>query len=185
MGITLISCGASVLNQVIERKTDAKMGRTAQRPVAAGRFGLPHGLALGLACFAAGAVVLAWYTNPVTVMLTLLTGFMLRRGLHPAQALHHAGYFYRRVSRRHAPAAGLDRRPRRDRVAGRGPVCHSFRLAVSPFHGHRVAVPRRLCQGRDPHAAGGAAGWLVHGLRSAHLCGADDPGQRRAVFICT
>src|SRR6202011_3687797 len=34
-----------------------------------------YGLVLGLACFAAGAVVLAWYTNPVTVMLTLLTGF--------------------------------------------------------------------------------------------------------------
>src|SRR5271156_7084496 len=37
LGITLISCGASVLNQVIERKTDAKMTRTAQRPLAAGR----------------------------------------------------------------------------------------------------------------------------------------------------
>jgi heme o synthase len=33
-------------------------------------------MALGLACFAAGAVVLAWFTNPVTVMLTLLTGFI-------------------------------------------------------------------------------------------------------------
>jgi protoheme IX farnesyltransferase len=76
LGITLISCGASVLNQVIERKTDAKMIRTAQRPVAAGRFGLAAGMALGLACFAAGAVVLAWFTNPVTVMLTLLTGFI-------------------------------------------------------------------------------------------------------------
>jgi protoheme IX farnesyltransferase len=76
LGITLISCGASVLNQVIERKTDAKMVRTAQRPVAAGRFGLAAGMALGLACFAVGAVVLAWFTNPVTVMLTLLTGFI-------------------------------------------------------------------------------------------------------------
>jgi len=76
LGITLISCGSSVLNQVIERKTDAKMVRTAQRPVAAGRFGLAAGMALGLACFAAGAVVLAWFTNPVTVMLTLLTGFI-------------------------------------------------------------------------------------------------------------
>ena len=74
-GITLVSCGASVMNQVIERKTDAKMVRTAQRPLAAGRFGLLHGLALGMACFAAGALVLAWFTNPVTVMLTLLTGF--------------------------------------------------------------------------------------------------------------
>jgi protoheme IX farnesyltransferase len=76
LGITLISCGASVLNQVIERKTDAKMVRTAQRPLAAGRFGSAAGMALGLACFAAGAVVLAWFTNPVTVVLTLLTGFI-------------------------------------------------------------------------------------------------------------
>jgi protoheme IX farnesyltransferase len=75
-GITLVSCGASVLNQVIERKTDAKMVRTAQRPLAAGRFGVVYCLLLGLACFAAGALLLAWFTNPVTVMLTLLTGFV-------------------------------------------------------------------------------------------------------------
>ncbi len=74
-GITLVSCGASALNQVIERRTDARMTRTAQRPLAAGRIGLLYGLTLGLACFAAGALVLAWFTNPVTVMLTLLTGF--------------------------------------------------------------------------------------------------------------
>jgi protoheme IX farnesyltransferase len=74
-GITLVSCGASALNQVIERKTDSKMIRTAQRPLAAGRIGPVYGLAMGLACFAAGALVLAWFTNPVTVMLTLLTGF--------------------------------------------------------------------------------------------------------------
>jgi heme o synthase len=75
VGIALVSCGASVMNQVIERKIDARMVRTAQRPLAAGRFSLLHGLALGLACFAAGGLVLAWFTNPVTVMLTLLTGF--------------------------------------------------------------------------------------------------------------
>jgi heme o synthase len=75
LGITLVSCGASALNQVIERKTDRKMIRTAQRPLAAGRIGPVYGFAMGLACFAAGALVLAWFTNPVTVMLTLLTGF--------------------------------------------------------------------------------------------------------------
>jgi heme o synthase len=74
-GITLVSCGASALNQVIERKTDAKMLRTAQRPLPAGRFSGIYGFALGLACFAAGALVLAWFTNPLTVLLTLLTGF--------------------------------------------------------------------------------------------------------------
>ena len=75
LGIALVSCGASVMNQVIERKIDARMVRTAQRPLAAGRFSLLQGLALGMACFAAGALVLAWFTNPVTVVLTLLTGF--------------------------------------------------------------------------------------------------------------
>jgi heme o synthase len=74
-GIALVSCGAAVMNQVIERRSDARMVRTAQRPLAAGRFGLLHGLALGMACFAAGALVLTWFTNPITVLLTLLTGF--------------------------------------------------------------------------------------------------------------
>ena len=74
-GVALVSCGASVLNQVIERRIDAKMVRTAQRPLAAGRFNLLEGIALGLGCFAAGALVLAWFTNPATVVLTLLTGF--------------------------------------------------------------------------------------------------------------
>jgi heme o synthase len=74
-GIALVSCGASVMNQVIERRIDARMVRTAQRPLAAGRFSLLHGLAVGMACFAAGALVLTWFTNPVTVVLTLLTGF--------------------------------------------------------------------------------------------------------------
>jgi protoheme IX farnesyltransferase len=75
LGIALVSCGASVMNQVIERKLDARMVRTAQRPLATGRFSLLYGLMLGMFCFAAGALVLAWFTNPVTVMLTLLTGF--------------------------------------------------------------------------------------------------------------
>jgi protoheme IX farnesyltransferase len=75
LGIALVSCGASALNQVIERRVDASMPRTSQRPLAAGRFGVLHGLTLGLACFAVGALVLAWFTNPVTVTLTLLTGF--------------------------------------------------------------------------------------------------------------
>jgi heme o synthase len=75
IGIALVSCGASVMNQVIERRTDARMSRTAQRPLAAGRYSLLFGVALGLACFAAGALVLTWFTNPVTVVLTLLTGF--------------------------------------------------------------------------------------------------------------
>ena len=40
-GIGLVSAGAGALNQVLERKTDALMIRTANRPLAAGR--ISHG----------------------------------------------------------------------------------------------------------------------------------------------
>jgi heme o synthase len=75
LGIGLVSAGAAALNEVIERRIDAKMVRTAQRPLASGRISLPHGLAVGMACFVGGAFVLAYFTNPVTVVLTLLTAF--------------------------------------------------------------------------------------------------------------
>jgi heme o synthase len=75
LGIGLVSGGAAAMNEVMERKIDAKMTRTAQRPLPSGRISLPHGLAAGLVCFAAGAILLAYFTNPVTVALTLLTAF--------------------------------------------------------------------------------------------------------------
>ena len=75
LGIAFVSGGASAMNEVIERKSDAKMIRTAQRPLASGRFRLLHGLGLGMGCLAAGAMILAYFTNPVTVVLTLFTAF--------------------------------------------------------------------------------------------------------------
>jgi len=46
VGVALVSAGASALNESIERKTDAKMIRTANRPIATGRISLPVGLTL-------------------------------------------------------------------------------------------------------------------------------------------
>jgi heme o synthase len=75
LGIAFVTGGASAMNEVIERKSDAKMIRTAQRPMASGRFSLLQGLSLGLGSLAAGAAILAYFTNPVTVVLTLFTAF--------------------------------------------------------------------------------------------------------------
>lgn len=75
IGIGLVSGGSAAMNEVMERKIDAKMLRTAQRPLASGRISFTHGLAAGMVCFAAGAILLAYFTNPVTVVLTLLTAF--------------------------------------------------------------------------------------------------------------
>ena len=72
-GIAIVTCGSSVLNQALERRTDTLMRRTATRPMAAGRIGLAHGLSLGFAATFLGALYLTRVTNPLTGLLTLLT----------------------------------------------------------------------------------------------------------------
>jgi protoheme IX farnesyltransferase len=74
-GIGLVSAGASALNQALERKTDAMMVRTAQRPLAAGRFPLALGVLAGLGALGLGAYWLMVNTNLLTVSLALLTAF--------------------------------------------------------------------------------------------------------------
>ena len=75
LGIGLVSAGAGALNEALERKTDALMKRTADRPMAAGRFSLAQGVLAGMAALALGAVWLALTTNLLTVALALLTVF--------------------------------------------------------------------------------------------------------------
>lgn len=73
LGIAVVTCGSSALNQALERKTDLLMRRTANRPMAAGRIGLPHGLILGFATVFLGSLYLSYVTNPLTGTLTLIT----------------------------------------------------------------------------------------------------------------
>jgi protoheme IX farnesyltransferase len=72
-GIAVVTFGSSILNQALERRTDTLMRRTANRPMAAGRIGLAHGLFLGFLAVFLGTLYLAEVTNPITGMLTLLT----------------------------------------------------------------------------------------------------------------
>jgi protoheme IX farnesyltransferase len=74
-GVGLVSAGAGALNQALERKTDARMIRTANRPLAAGRISLGAGVMAGLAALALGALWLMLHTNALTVALALLTAF--------------------------------------------------------------------------------------------------------------
>ncbi len=72
-GIAVVTCGSSALNQALERHTDSLMHRTADRPMAAGRISLTHGLVLGFAATFFGSLYLAYTTNLLTGTLTLLT----------------------------------------------------------------------------------------------------------------
>jgi protoheme IX farnesyltransferase len=75
LGIGLVSAGAGALNEVLERTTDARMKRTADRPLASGRIPLPVGLLAGLGALAAGACWLLLHANLLTAALALLTAF--------------------------------------------------------------------------------------------------------------
>ncbi len=71
---TAMSCmAASVFNQVIERRTDAKMPRTADRPLAAGRVPVGEALALGLALTLAGQGLLCLLGTPLASGLAAFT----------------------------------------------------------------------------------------------------------------
>jgi protoheme IX farnesyltransferase len=73
VGIGLVSSGTAALNEVMERDVDARMRRTACRPIPAGRISLLHAAVVGIAATLGGSLYLTFFTNPLTGMLTLLT----------------------------------------------------------------------------------------------------------------
>jgi protoheme IX farnesyltransferase len=73
IGVAMVSCGSSALNQVLERRLDARMLRTAHRPLAAGRMTLTQGIVLGMLAIVVGSIWLAYFTNIITGTLTLFT----------------------------------------------------------------------------------------------------------------
>lgn len=73
LGTGLAASGAAALNQVLEREVDARMRRTAGRPIPAGRMSALHGLTVGLVLSLAGVGVLAAFVNLLTAALGLVT----------------------------------------------------------------------------------------------------------------
>ncbi len=73
IGIGLAAAASSAFNQYLERATDARMRRTENRPLPAGRL-LPGEVLLFTALAGAGAIAyLFTFSTPVTAGLTLLT----------------------------------------------------------------------------------------------------------------
>ncbi len=72
-GTGLVAVGASALNMVMERRTDALMVRTRERPLPSGRMQPAEALLFGALCSAAGLVWLAAGTNLLAAGLAALT----------------------------------------------------------------------------------------------------------------
>lgn len=73
LGTALLAAGAAALNQLLERDRDAKMQRTAHRPLPSGRLQPDTVLIFGGVSGAAGLVYLALAVNLLTSLLGALT----------------------------------------------------------------------------------------------------------------
>ncbi|HYG74360.1 MAG TPA: heme o synthase [Planctomycetota bacterium] len=73
LGTALVAIGSGALNQVLERKTDALMERTKNRPLATGRMNPGSVLLFGAASSIAGLLYLAVQTNLDTSLLAAVT----------------------------------------------------------------------------------------------------------------
>ncbi len=77
-GTTLVAAGASAVNMVLERDTDALMLRTRNRPLPAGRLRAPDALLFGLVLTALGLGALAWLSGwlPAVVASATWTSYL-------------------------------------------------------------------------------------------------------------
>jgi protoheme IX farnesyltransferase len=73
LGTALVASGAAALNQYIEREHDARMQRTASRPLPSGELRPSSVLLLGAAISIFGLVILAGRVNPLTALLGTIT----------------------------------------------------------------------------------------------------------------
>lgn len=73
LGTFLVAGGAAALNQVWERSTDRLMRRTQQRPMADERMSVAEGATFGIVLTAIGAAQLAYFVNPLSAAVALVT----------------------------------------------------------------------------------------------------------------
>jgi protoheme IX farnesyltransferase len=72
-GIGMVSAGTACMNEIIERKSDALMHRTAMRPLVTHSIRLSHAIALWALLTGGGAALLTIKLNLLTALLSLLT----------------------------------------------------------------------------------------------------------------
>ncbi|MET0267996.1 MAG: heme o synthase [Duganella sp.] len=73
VGIFLLTSAAFVVNCLAEREIDARMARTARRPIAQGHISVAETVVFALAVGGAGMWILYTLVNPLTMWLTFIT----------------------------------------------------------------------------------------------------------------
>ena len=73
LGITLQAASAAAVNQIIDRGVDARMARTCGRPLVTGTLSMTESIAFATALGLSGFVLLWFWVNPLTAVLTQFT----------------------------------------------------------------------------------------------------------------
>jgi protoheme IX farnesyltransferase len=73
VGTALVAICSSIINQALERDTDARMARTQSRPFVTRRLPLRETILVGCVLGAVGLFELAWFVNGLTALLAALT----------------------------------------------------------------------------------------------------------------
>src|SRR5271167_289045 len=87
LGVALVSSGTAALNEVLESSVDARMRRTAGRPLPSGRMSVTHAATVGLALTLGGSAYLAIYTNLLTGLLVFLTSVVYLAAYTPLKKI--------------------------------------------------------------------------------------------------
>ena len=88
LGIGLVSGGTAAMNEIMERESDAKMRRTAIRPLVTGSMSLGHAMVVSLVMMIGGAGYLGLMTNWLTAALALMTSMVYLMAYTPLKKVH-------------------------------------------------------------------------------------------------
>lgn len=140
LGVALVAGGTSALNQLLERDVDARMRRTAGRPLPAGRMGVGEAAAFAWSISAAGVLHLALLVDGRTALLAAAT-----LGIYV--------FAYTPLKRRtpHATLVGA--------VPGALPIVGGWTAAGAPLDARAGALFAVLFLWQLPHVL--ALGWLL------------------------
>ena len=75
-GGLLVTFSANTVNQLAEKDSDAKMMRTAKRPIASGRMGPTEGWLFAVISLVAGLLILGYYFNVTSAVISMVSWFM-------------------------------------------------------------------------------------------------------------
>jgi protoheme IX farnesyltransferase len=89
VGTALVAASASVFNQILEKDRDARMDRTRDRPLPAGRLTAPAAVCLGVALVLAGLALLLWRVGGPAAVAALVTFVLYVAVYTPLKPITH------------------------------------------------------------------------------------------------